>query len=137
MVDERPAGQRRQSAGAERAQLPAAILQPPFYDPNGDAASNYGATGATIGHEISHSFDNNGAAFDSTGTMRNWWTPSDLAHFTAAGQALATQFDTYEPFPGLHVKGALTLGENIADLAGLNAAYDAYRASLNGKEAAG
>ena len=115
--------------------FPAAILQPPFYDPKGDAASNYGATGATIGHEISHSFDNNGAAFDSTGAMRNWWTPSDLARFTAAGKALAAQFDTYEPFPGLHVKGDLTLGENIADLAGLNAAYDAYRASLNGKEA--
>jgi predicted metalloendopeptidase len=115
--------------------FPAAILQPPFYDPKADAAFNYGAIGAVIGHEISHSFDNNGAAFDSTGAMRNWWTDADKAKFDEAGKALADQFDQYEPFPGLHVRGDLTLGENIADVAGLAAAYDAYRASLNGKEA--
>ena len=115
--------------------FPAAILQPPFFDPKADAAFNYGAIGAVIGHEISHSFDNNGAAFDSSGAMRNWWTPADLERFNAAGKALADQYDTYEPFPGLHVKGALTLGENIADVAGLAAAYDAYHASLGGKEA--
>ncbi|MBX7502652.1 M13 family metallopeptidase [Qipengyuania sp. YG27] len=115
--------------------FPAAILQPPFYDPKADAAFNYGAIGAVIGHEISHSFDNNGAAFDSTGAMRNWWTDADKAKFDEAGKALAGQFDQYEPFPGLHVRGDLTLGENIADVAGLSAAYDAYRASLNGKEA--
>mgnify|MGYP001764869619 CR=1 FL=1 len=115
--------------------FPAAILQRPFFDPKADPAYNYGAIGAVIGHEISHSFDNNGAAFDSTGKMRNWWTAADLAKFNEAGTALAAQFDTYEPFPGVHVNGKLTLGENIADVAGLAAAYDAYRASLGGKEA--
>jgi predicted metalloendopeptidase len=115
--------------------FPAAILQRPFFDPKADAAYNYGAIGAVIGHEISHSFDNNGAAFDSTGKMRNWWTPADLAKFNQAGTALAAQFDTYEPFPGVHVNGKLTLGENIADVAGLAAAYDAYHASLGGKDA--
>jgi predicted metalloendopeptidase len=88
-----------------------------------------------IGHEISHSFDNNGALFDSTGKLRNWWTPADFAKFQQAGAALAAQYDAYEALPGLHVNGKLTLGENIADVAGLSAAYDAYRASLGGKEA--
>ncbi|MDE2410524.1 MAG: M13 family metallopeptidase [Sphingomonadales bacterium] len=115
--------------------FPAAILQRPFFDPKADPAYNYGAIGAVIGHEISHSFDNNGAAFDSKGKMRNWWTASDLARFNQAGDALAKQFDTYEPFPGLHVNGKLTLGENIADVAGLSASYDAYHASLKGKDA--
>ena len=115
--------------------FPAAILQPPFFDPSADAAYNYGAVGAVIGHEISHSFDNNGALFDASGALRNWWTPQDFARFTEQGRALARQYDAYEPFPGLHVNGALTLGENIADLAGLQAAYDAYHASLGGREA--
>lgn len=115
--------------------FPAAILQPPFFDAKADAAYNYGAIGAVIGHEISHSFDNNGALFDSTGALRNWWTKEDLAHFEKQGNALAAQYDAYEPFPGLHVNGKLTLGENIADVAGLQAAYDAYRKSLGGKEA--
>ena len=115
--------------------FPAAIMQPPFYDPKADDAFNYGAIGSVIGHEISHSFDNNGAQFDSTGAMRDWWTPADKAKFEQAGKALADQFDQYEPFPGLHVKGKLTLGENIADVAGLAAAYEAYHASLKGKEA--
>jgi predicted metalloendopeptidase len=115
--------------------FPAAIMQPPFYDPKADDAFNYGAIGTVIGHEISHSFDNNGAEFDSTGAMRNWWTASDKKHFEEAGAALANQFDQYEPFPGLHVKGELTLGENIADVAGLAAANDAYHASLKGKPA--
>lgn len=114
--------------------FPAAILQRPFFDPGADLAANYGAIGAVIGHEISHSFDNNGAAFDASGKMRNWWTEADLARFNAAGKALSDQYDTYEPFPGVHVNGKLTLGENIADVAGLAAAYDAYRASLQGKE---
>jgi predicted metalloendopeptidase len=115
--------------------FPAGILQPPFFDPKADAAFNYGAIGAVIGHEVSHSFDNNGAAFDSTGAMRNWWTPADKSKFDMAGKALAAQYSTYEPYPGLKVKGDLTLGENIADLAGLQAAYDAYHASLGGKAA--
>ncbi|MDQ3143719.1 MAG: M13 family metallopeptidase, partial [Pseudomonadota bacterium] len=115
--------------------FPAAILQRPFFDAAADAAFNYGAIGAVIGHEISHSFDNNGAAFDSTGLMRNWWTPADKAKFEQAGNALAAQYDKYEPFPGVNVNGKLTLGENISDVAGLAAAYDAYRASLGGKEA--
>jgi predicted metalloendopeptidase len=115
--------------------FPAAILQPPFFDPHADAAYNYGAIGAVIGHEISHSFDNNGADFDAQGTLRNWWTPADLAAFRQQGAALARQYDAYEPLPGLHIKGDLTLGENLADLAGLQAALDAYHASLNGHEA--
>lgn len=115
--------------------FPAAILQAPFYDPNADPAANYGSIGAVIGHEISHSFDNNGAMFDSTGRLRNWWTPDDLKHFMAAGAALAKQFEAYEPLPGVHINGQQTLGENIADLAGLNAALDAYHASLGGKPA--
>ena len=115
--------------------FPAAILQKPYFDLKADPASNYGATGATIGHEISHSFDDNGAMFDSRGVLRKWWTPQDYARFKQAGAALAAQYDTYEALPGLHVNGKLTLGENIADVAGLAAAYDAYRASLKGKEA--
>ncbi|NMH66642.1 M13 family metallopeptidase [Shewanella salipaludis] len=115
--------------------FPAGILQPPFFDAKADPAYNYGAIGAVIGHEISHSFDNNGAAFDATGAMRNWWTPQDFAQFAKQGDALAAQFDAYAPFPDLHVNGRLTLGENIADVAGLSAAYDAYHASLNGKPA--
>jgi putative endopeptidase len=115
--------------------FPAAILQRPFFDPRADAAFNYGAVGSVIGHEISHSFDNNGALFDSTGRLRNWWTPADFKRFQQAGTALAAQYDAYEALPGLHVNGKLTLGENIADVAGLAAAYDAYRASLGGKEA--
>ncbi len=115
--------------------FPAAILEPPFYHPGADMAANYGAIGAVIGHEVSHSFDNLGSTFDSQGRLRNWWTPADLAKFNSAGQALASQYDAYEALPGLHLKGRQVLAENIADVAGLAAAYDAYRASLNGKEA--
>jgi endothelin-converting enzyme/putative endopeptidase len=116
--------------------FPAAILQPPFFDPNASAASNYGGIGAVIGHEISHSFDDQGAQFDAQGRLRNWWTDADLKQFQIAGAALAAQYDGYKPFPDLSVNGKLTLSENIADLAGLAASYDAYRASLGGKEAA-
>ena len=115
--------------------FPAAILVKPFFDPNADAAFNYGAIGAVIGHEISHSFDNNGALFDSTGVMRNWWSPADFTHFTQSGKALADQYDQYSPYPGVHVNGPLTLSENIADVAGLSAALDAYKVSLAGKPA--
>jgi endothelin-converting enzyme/putative endopeptidase len=112
--------------------FPAAILQPPFFDPNAPAAHNYGAIGTIIGHEISHTFDSEGAAFDSMGRVRNWWTPEDLAHFEAVSSALAAQYDTYTPFPDLHVNGRQTLGESIADVAGLAAAYDAFHASIKG-----
>jgi len=115
--------------------FPAGILQPPFFDPARSDAMNYAAVGAVIGHEISHSFDNLGANFDSRGRLRNWWTPDDLAHFTAAGEQLVRQFDLYKPFPDLAVNGRLTLAENIADLAGLTAAYDAYHASRGDKAA--
>lgn len=115
--------------------FPAAILVKPFFDPKADAAFNYGAIGSTIGHEISHSFDNGGALFDANGALRNWWTPGDFKKFQAAGDALAAQYDQYEALPGLHVNGKLTLSENIADVAGLGATYDAYKASLKGKPA--
>ncbi|HEY6348206.1 MAG TPA: M13 family metallopeptidase [Candidatus Angelobacter sp.] len=115
--------------------FPAAILQPPFFDPKAPAAVNYGAIGSVIGHEISHTFDSEGAAFDSKGRVRNWWTDADLAHFNAATSALAAQYDTYKPFPDLAVNGRQTLGEDIADVAGISAAFDGYRASLAGKPA--
>jgi predicted metalloendopeptidase len=115
--------------------FPAAELQPPHFDPRAAAAANYGAIGAIIGHEISHSFDNNGALFDSQGRMRDWWTKADFAHFDAAGKALAAQYDGYCPFPDLCVRGEQTLSENIADLAGLTAAYDAWKMALGGKPA--
>jgi len=113
--------------------FPAAILQPPFFDAQAPAAANYGAIGTVIGHEISHTFDSEGAAFDSKGRVRNWWTPEDLKHFEDATGALAAQYDTYKPFPDLSINGKQTLGENIADLGGLAAAYDGYRASQGGK----
>jgi putative endopeptidase len=113
--------------------FPAAILDKGFYDPAADDAANYGAIGSVIGHEISHSFDNLGSTFDATGKLRNWWTPADLAHFKQAGAALAGQYNAYEALPGLHLNGTQELGENIADVAGLAAAYDAWKASLNGK----
>lgn len=110
--------------------FPAAYLQDPNFNLNASIATNYGAIGATIGHEVSHSFDNAGATFDSKGELRNWWTKADLAHFKRSGQALVEQFNKYKPFPDLAVKGQQTLGENIADLAGLMAAYDAYHAAM-------
>jgi len=113
--------------------FPAAILQPPYFDPGRPAALDYGAMGATIGHEVSHSFDNSGALFDSHGRLRNWWTPEDFKHFLASGAQLAAQYDGYRPFPDLALNGKQTLGENIADLAGLTAAYEAYHRSLGGK----
>ena len=115
--------------------FPAAILQPPYFDPKANAANNYGAIGAVIGHEISHSFDDQGSQFDATGRLANWWTPEDFAHFKAASARLVAQYNAYHPFPDLAVNGQLTLSENIADVAGLSAAYDAYRLSLGGKPA--
>jgi putative endopeptidase len=112
--------------------FPAAIIQPPYFDANADAAHNYGSMGAIIGHEISHSFDDQGSQFDAAGRMANWWTKEDLEHFKAAGETLAAEFDAYKPFPDLSVNGHQTLSENIADVAGLLVAYDAYRLSLHG-----
>ena len=112
--------------------FPAAILAPPFFDAAAPAAANYGSIGATIGHEITHSFDDQGAMFDADGRLANWWTADDLEHFRAAGTQLAAQFDAYAPFPDLHVNGKQTLSENIADVAGLAAAFDGWRASLGG-----
>ncbi|PYQ25970.1 MAG: peptidase M13 [Acidobacteria bacterium] len=114
--------------------FPAAILQPPYFDPKSDAAENYGAIGSVIGHEISHSFDDQGSQFDELGRLANWWTAEDFAHFSEAASRLEAQYNAYEPLPGIHVNGKLTLSENIADVAGLSAAYDGYRASLGGKE---
>ncbi|MBS0502738.1 MAG: M13 family peptidase [Proteobacteria bacterium] len=115
--------------------FPAAILQPPFFDPNADDAVNYGAIGAVIGHEISHHFDDQGRKFDKTGNLTDWWTPQDAERFKAYTDRVVAQYGAYEPLPGKHVNGELTLGENMADLAGLNVAYDAYHISLNGKPA--
>jgi endothelin-converting enzyme/putative endopeptidase len=115
--------------------FPAANFQPPCFDPQAPAAVNYGAIGMTIGHELSHTFDTTGSTFDSTGRVRNWWKPGDLERFKAAAARLAAQYDTYKPFPDLAVNGKQTLNENIADLGGISAAYDAYRASLAGKAA--
>jgi len=114
--------------------FPAAILQKPFFDPKADLAANYGAIGAVIGHEISHSFDSSGALVDAQGLLRNWWTAQDLAHFETQSQALVAQYDAYAAFPDLHLNGKLELGENGADVAGLVAAYDAYREALGGSE---
>ncbi len=115
--------------------FPAGILQPPFFDANADDAVNYGEIGATIGHEISHGFDDEGSQYDGDGVLRNWWTPEDAKAFKARTTQLVKQYDAYEPLKGIHIKGKLTLGENIADLAGLVIAYKAYHISLNGKPA--
>jgi predicted metalloendopeptidase len=115
--------------------FPAAILQPPFFDPQQPAALNYGAIGAVIGHEISHSFDDQGAMFDAKGRLRNWWTQADFAHFRAAAGQLVKQYNAYQPFPDLAVNGQQTLSENIADVAGLAVAYSAYQRSLDHRSA--
>lgn len=115
--------------------FPAAVLQPPFFFPHGDAAVNYGATGATIGHEISHSFDNLGSQFNAQGKLENWWMPQDAAHFKATTQKLVEQYNHDEVLPGVYINGQQTLGENIADVAGLAVAYAAYHRSLHGKPA--
>lgn len=115
--------------------FPAAILQAPFFDPNAPDAMNYGGIGTVIGHEISHTFDSEGADFDAKGAVRDWWTPADYAHFKTVTAELAAQFDTYEPLSGVHVNGKQTLGEDIADLGGVNAALEAYHVALAGKPA--
>ena len=115
--------------------FPAGILQPPYFDAKADDAANYGGIGATIGHEISHGFDDQGAKYDWDGTLRDWWTAQDKKNFEAKTDAIAKQYDQYEPLPGIHIKGKLTNGENIADIAGLVIAYKAYHIALGGKPA--
>ncbi|MEO8618754.1 MAG: M13-type metalloendopeptidase [Sphingomicrobium sp.] len=112
--------------------FPASILQPPFFDPNADPAVNYGGIGAVIGHELSHHFDDQGAKYDGGGRLTDWWTPTDVAAFKSRLGKLGAQYDAYEPLPGKKVQGQLTMGENVADLAGLTVAHDAYLAALGG-----
>jgi putative endopeptidase len=115
--------------------FPAGILQAPFFDPKADPAVNYGAIGAIIGHEISHGFDDQGRKIDATGAVRDWWTKADADRFNAQAKRFGAQYDSYEPVPGMHINGELTMGENIADFAGVLVAHDAYRASLKGAAA--
>ena len=118
-----------------RIVFPAAILQPPMFDPAADPAVNYGAAGAVIGHEITHAFDDQGRKIDETGALRDWWTADDAKRFDAEAAKFGVQYNGFEGVPGMHVNGALTMGENIADLGGLLAALDAYHASLHGHPA--
>jgi putative endopeptidase len=115
------------SPSTNQVTFPAAILQPPFFDPNADPAVNYGAIGAVIGHEMGHGFDNQGRKFDPQGMLRDWWTPGAAKAFTAKADALVAQYNGFYPWPDLHVNGKLTLGENIGDLSGIEAAYVAYK----------
>jgi putative endopeptidase len=115
--------------------FPAGILQPPFFDPTADAAVNYGAAGAVIGHEIMHGFDDQGRKIDEKGAVRDWWTKEDATRFKALTDELGKQYSSYEAAPGVFINGALTMGENIGDMSGLEVAYEAYKMSLNGKPA--
>jgi putative endopeptidase len=115
--------------------FPAAILQAPFFDPNADDAVNYGAIGGVIGHEITHHFDDQGRKYDKTGRLAEWWTAEDVTRFKAGTDTVVAQYGAYEPLPGKKINGELTLGENMADLAGVTIAYDAYQRSLKGKQA--
>ncbi len=115
--------------------FPAGILQPPFFDPTADAAVNYGAAGAIIGHEIMHGFDDQGRKIDETGAVRDWWTKDDATRFKALTDSLGRQYSSYEAAPGVFINGALTMGENIGDMSGLEVAYTAYKMSLNGQPA--
>ena len=115
--------------------FPAAILQAPFFDPDADPAINYGGIGGVIGHEISHGFDDQGRKSDGDGVLRDWWTAEDGAKFDAQAKRLGDQYSAFEPLPGAHVQGGLTMGENIGDMGGVSLALDAYHASLKGRPA--
>jgi putative endopeptidase len=115
--------------------FPAAILQPPFFDPNADDAVNYGGIGAVIGHEISHGFDDQGSKYDGSGALRSWWTDEDRKNFEERTAALDKQYSSYEALPGFFVNGKLTMGENIGDNSGIAIAYKAYHIALGGKDA--
>jgi putative endopeptidase len=140
-VDRKKWGMTPQTVNAYNAGLeneivfPAGILQPPYFDPDADPAVNYGAIGAIIGHEISHGFDDQGRKIDATGAVHDWWTKEDAERFRAQAQRFGAQYDSYEPVPGMHINGQLTMGENLADLAGVLIAYDAYHTALNGRTA--
>jgi putative endopeptidase len=112
--------------------LPAAILQPPGFDPAADAAVNFAGIGTLIGHELTHGLDDQGRKLDASGALRNWWTDGDDRAFKERAAAFGAQYAQYEPVPGLHINPELTMGENIADLGGLVIALDAYHASLHG-----
>ena len=118
-----------------RISFPAAVLQPPFFDPNADPAVNYGAIGLVIGHELTHGFDDEGRKVDSSGNLRNWWTPEDAQRFNSQAQEIAKQYSEFEPLPGMHVNGSATLGEDLADTGGLALALDAYHSYLGGQDA--
>ncbi len=122
------------SPTANEIVFPAAILQPPFFDPDADPAVNYGGIGGVIGHEITHGFDDQGRHYDGTGLLADWWTKEDGDKFDAQAKKYGAQYDTYEPVPGYHVQGGLTMGENIADLGGNLMGLDAYHLSLKGAE---
>ncbi|MEO8742716.1 MAG: M13 family metallopeptidase, partial [Lysobacteraceae bacterium] len=115
--------------------FPAGILQPPIFDANADPAINYGAIGGVIGHELTHGFDDEGRKIDADGALRDWWTADDAKAFEARAKRLGAQYSAFQPLPGVHINGDLTMGENIADLGGLTLALDAYHASLHGKPA--
>jgi predicted metalloendopeptidase len=117
--------------------FPAGILQPPYFDATADDAVNYGNIGATIGHEMTHGFDDEGRQFDADGNLKSWWTAEDEKAYNLRAELVAKQFDAYEPLPGLHLNGHLTLGENIADLGGLKIAWDAWKLSQKGKAPVG
>jgi putative endopeptidase len=123
------------SATRNEIVFPAAILQPPFFDPNADPAINYGGIGGVIGHELTHGFDDQGRKSDGHGVLTDWWSPADAEKFKTQAARYGAQFDSYSVAPGVHVNGAFTMGENIADLGGLLLALDAYHASLKGASA--
>jgi len=113
--------------------FPAGILQPPFFDENADDATNYGALASTIGHELTHGFDDEGRQYDADGNLKSWWTDADAAGFKERAEIVAKQYDAYEPLPGLHIDGHQTLGENIADVGGLRISYEAFRLATANK----
>jgi putative endopeptidase len=115
--------------------FPAAILQPPFFNLDADEAVNYGAIGGVIGHEMGHGFDDQGRRFDANGVLRDWWAPQDAEQYMKRAKLLVEQYNAFEPLPGLHVNGELTLGENIGDLTGVVIAHRAYKLALNGQSA--
>src|SRR6188472_4436574 len=133
MADDATDGHAYFAPNSNEIAFPAAILQPPFFNPAADDAVNYGGIGAVIGHEIGHAFDDQGSKYDGDGRLRDWWTAEDATQFKKRTGQLVDQFNAYMPLPDLHINGALTLGENIGDLGGLSIAYRAWKISLAGR----